>query len=105
MITAGATDSLRPLNLAPLGVVYLPETVDTMMQSKEFTMRFTTSYLGPLVAAVAIAAAPLASASPLSCTDVGSATSCSSPGNSQITASTPPVQQQLQVIIIHRNHR
>jgi hypothetical protein len=53
---------------------------------------------------VAVAAAPLAAASQLTCTDVGSATQCVSPGNSQITASTPPVQQQPQIIIIHRNH-
>jgi hypothetical protein len=71
-------------------------------------MHFTARYLIPLIAAggatVAVAAAPLAAASPLTCTDVGSATQCVSPGNSQITASTPPVQQQPQIIIIHRNH-
>jgi hypothetical protein len=56
-------------------------------------------------AAAAIAAAPSATASPLSCTDVGSAMQCVSPGNSQITATPPVVQQQPQIIIIHRNHR
>lgn len=56
-------------------------------------------------AAVAIAAAPLAAASPLTCTDVGSATACSSPGNSQIVATTPLIQQQPQIIIIHRDRR
>lgn len=72
-------------------------------------MFFTVSRVAPLLAAGAaaatLAAAPLAAASSLTCTDVGSATSCSSPGNSQITASTPPVQHQPQIIIIHRNSR
>jgi hypothetical protein len=54
-------------------------------------------------AAAAIAVAPSASADQLSCTDVGNATQCSSPGNSQITANAPVVQQPPQVIIIHRN--
>ena len=40
-------------------------------------------------AAAAIAAAPMASANQLSCTDVGNATQCASPGNSQITANAP----------------
>lgn len=74
-------------------------------------MHFTASRLAvaPFVvagaAAAAIAAAPFAAASPLSCTDLGPATSCSSPGNSQIVATPPVVQQQPQIIIIHRNHR
>ena len=54
-------------------------------------------------AAAAIAAAPQAAADQLSCTDVGNATQCASPGNSQITANAPVVQQPPQVIIIHRN--
>lgn len=70
-------------------------------------MRFVTRYLTPVAlaggAALAIAVAPTAAASPLSCTDVGSATQCVSPGNSQITANAPVVQQQPQLIIIHRN--
>ena len=70
-------------------------------------MRFAARYLTPMAlaggAAVAIAVAPTAAASPLSCTDVGSATQCVSPGNSQITANAPVVQQQPQLIIIHRN--
>jgi hypothetical protein len=72
-------------------------------------VRFTVSHLAPLItagaAAAAIAAAPIAVASPTTCIDVGSATQCGSPGNSQVTANTPPVQQQPQIIIIHRNHR
>ena len=70
-------------------------------------MHFTARYLTPLIvaggAAVAIAAAPMAAASPLSCTDLGSATQCVSPGNSQIVATPPVVQQPPQIIIIHRN--
>jgi hypothetical protein len=72
-------------------------------------VRFTASHLAPLLvagaAAAAIVVAPMAAASPLTCVDVGSATQCGSPGNSQITANVPPVQQQPQIIIIHRNHR
>jgi hypothetical protein len=71
-------------------------------------MHFTASHLAPLfvaAAAAAILAAPSAAASPLTCTDVGSATQCVSPGNSQITAVAPHVQPQPQIIIIHRNHR
>lgn len=69
-------------------------------------MRFMARYSFPLLAAggaaVAIAVAPAAAAGQLTCTDVGSATQCVTPGNSQITANTPPVQQQPQIIIIHR---
>lgn len=69
-------------------------------------MRLIARYSFPLLAAggvaVAIAVAPVSAAGQLSCTDVGSATQCSTPGNSQITANTPPVQQQPQIIIIHR---
>ncbi len=54
-------------------------------------------------AALAVALAPAATAAPLSCTDVGSATQCVSPGNSQITANAPVIQQQPQLIIIHRD--
>jgi hypothetical protein len=46
----------------------------------------------------------MAVASPLNCTDLGSATQCVSPGNSQIVATPPVVQQPPQIIIIHRNH-
>ena len=71
-------------------------------------MHFTARYLTLLAiaggAALAIAAAPTAAASQLTCTDVGTATQCVSPGNSQITATTPQAQQQPQIIIIHRNH-
>ena len=70
-----------------------------------FTARYLTSLAGAGGAAVAIAAAPMAAASPLTCTDVGSATQCASPGNSQITANTPPMQLQPQIIIIHRDRR
>jgi len=70
-------------------------------------MRLLARYLTPMAlaggAALAVAVAPTAAASPLSCTDVGSATQCVSPGNSQITANAPVVQQQPQLIIIHRN--
>jgi hypothetical protein len=70
-------------------------------------MHFTARHLTPLAlaagAALAIAVAPTAAASPLTCTDIGSATQCVSPGNSQITANAPVVQQQPQLIIIHRN--
>jgi hypothetical protein len=70
-------------------------------------MRFSPTFLTPVLiagaAAAAIAAATPAAASPLSCTDIGLATQCGSPGNSQITANTPPIQQQPTVIIIHRH--
>ncbi|GLP81201.1 hypothetical protein [Mycobacterium antarcticum] len=70
-------------------------------------MHFSVRYLTPLAvaagAAIAIAAAPTAAASPLTCTDVGSATQCVSLGNSQITANVPVVQRPPQIIIIHRN--
>jgi hypothetical protein len=72
-------------------------------------MQFTNRYLAPLFVAVgaitAAAAAPSAAAAPLTCTDTGSATQCGSPGNSQIIATPPSVQQPPQIIIIHRNHR
>jgi hypothetical protein len=72
-------------------------------------MRFTASHLAPRLvagaAAMAISVAPMAGANTLTCTDVGLATQCVTPGNSQITAVAPPVQQQPQIIIIHRNHR
>jgi hypothetical protein len=77
--------------------------------SKDVLMHFTARYLPPLAvaggSALAIAMAPAAAAAPLSCTDVGSATQCVSPGNSQITANAPVVQQQQwpEFIIIHRN--
>jgi hypothetical protein len=59
---------------------------------------------GAIVAA--LAAAPTAAASPQTCTDSGAAVQCGSPGNSQITASPPYVQQQQQLfIIIRRDHR
>ena len=70
-------------------------------------MRSTRSHLTPLLAAgaalVAIAAAPVAGANVLTCTDIGSATQCLSPGNTQITANTPPVQPMPSIVIIHRN--
>jgi hypothetical protein len=70
-------------------------------------MRSKVKYLAPLVLAgtAALAAAPMATASPPTCTYSGAATQCVTPGNSQITASAPPVQQQPEIIIIHRNHR
>ena len=72
-------------------------------------MRAIARHLTPLLAAgaaaVAIVAAPAAAATPLSCADVGSATQCKSPGNSQLTAVAPHVQMYPQFIIIHRNHR
>jgi hypothetical protein len=70
-------------------------------------MRFNAKYLTPLALAgtAALAAAPTATASPPTCTYSGAATQCETPGNSQITASAPSVQQQPEVIIIHRNHR
>ncbi|WP_163794992.1 hypothetical protein [Mycolicibacterium sediminis] len=64
-----------------------------------------TPLLAAGAAAVAIVAAPAAAATPLSCADVGSATQCTSPGNSQLTAVAPHVQIYPQFIIIHRNHR
>ncbi|MCV7419617.1 hypothetical protein H7K45_03605 [Mycobacterium yunnanensis] len=71
-------------------------------------MHVSARLLTPLAvaggAAVAIALAPAASAGQLECTDLGSATQCVTPGNSQITANAPIVQQQPQIIIIHRNH-
>ena len=72
-------------------------------------MRFAARFVVPLIlacgAAAAVAVAPTATASPLTCIDIGNATQCASPGNSQIVASTPPVQQAPQIIIIRRNHR
>ncbi|MEU0498416.1 hypothetical protein [Mycobacterium sp. NPDC006124] len=69
-------------------------------------MHVTARLLTPLAlaggAALAVVLAPAATADPLSCTDVGSATQCVSPGNSQITANAPVVQQPPQLIIIHR---
>lgn len=73
-------------------------------------MHFTASNRMPLLVAgavaAAIAAAPTAAAAPTTCTDVGSATQCVSPGNSQLTASPPYVPQQEPLfLIIQRNHR
>jgi hypothetical protein len=69
-------------------------------------MGFTSKYLAALTiaGAAAMTAAPMAAASPPNCTDIGSATQCESPGNSQVTAQAPQPQQP-QIIIIHRNHR
>jgi hypothetical protein len=70
-------------------------------------MHISPRYLAPFLmagAAAAITAAPMATAA-VTCIDVGSATQCGSPGNSQITANAPVVQQQPEIIIIHRNHR
>ena len=70
-------------------------------------MHVTARLLTPLAlaggAALAVVLAPAATAAQLSCTDVGSATQCVSPGNSQITANAPVIQQQPQLIIIHRD--
>ncbi|MET0704565.1 MAG: hypothetical protein ABWY93_33375 [Mycobacterium sp.] len=70
-------------------------------------MHLTPKYLTPLfiagTAAIAIAAAPMANAAPQSCVDSGFATQCGSPGNNQITASTPRFQQP--TVIIIRRHR
>jgi len=70
-------------------------------------MHVTARFLTPLAlaggAALAIAVAPSAAAGQLNCTDVGSATQCVTPGNSQITANAPVIQQQPQIIIIHRD--
>jgi hypothetical protein len=78
-------------------------------ENEGFIVNSMARSLSPLLAtgalAVAIAAAPLAAASPLNCTDIGSATQCASPGNSQITVAPPPVSQQPQYIIIHRGRR
>lgn len=72
-------------------------------------MQFSRRYLARLLvvagAAAGAVAAPSAAASPLTCTDTGSSTQCGSPGNSQIIATPPSVQQPPQIIIIHRNHR
>jgi hypothetical protein len=58
-------------------------------------MRIRFNYITPLLvagaAAAAIAAAPAASADPMSCVSAGGATQCQTPGNVQINA-TPPVQ-------------
>ncbi|MDP9166514.1 MAG: hypothetical protein M3O32_10715 [Actinomycetota bacterium] len=67
-----------------------------------FTARHLTSLAVAGGAALAIAAAPVAAASQLTCSDVGSATQCVSPGNSQLTATPPVVAQPPQIIIIHR---
>ncbi len=73
-------------------------------------MYFTGNIRVPLLVtgavAAAIAVAPTAAASPQVCTDVGSATQCVSPGNSQITAAPPYVPQEEPLfIIIRRDHR
>lgn len=69
-------------------------------------MRFTSKYTIPLLiagaAASAIATAPITIAAPQSCVDIGPATQCGSPGNSQITADAPQFRQQQTIIIIHR---
>jgi hypothetical protein len=60
------------------------------------------------IAAGALAGAGVATAAPLSCVDAGPTTQCGSPGNTQITANTPPVQYQVQYpyfIVGQRNHR
>jgi hypothetical protein len=77
------------------------------MSEGPMTMSITSMYLtaATLTGAVALAAAPMAAASPPNCTDIGSATQCESPGNSQVTAQRPEIQQQPEIIIIHRNHR
>jgi hypothetical protein len=60
--------------------------------------------------AVAIAAAPLAEAAP-SCTFTGGASVCQSPGNSQVSATPPPVDYQAEypflgdVLIFHHDGR
>ena len=70
-------------------------------------MRMTGNHLTPLLVAgaarVVIAPAPVAGADVLTCTDVGSATQCLSPGNTQITADPPPLQPAPSIVIIHRN--
>jgi hypothetical protein len=70
-------------------------------------MGLKTKYLTALTlaGAAALTSAPMAAASPPYCTDIGSATQCESPGNSQVTAQAPQPQQQPEIIIIHRNHR
>jgi hypothetical protein len=74
---------------------------------KWIIMRLTPNYLTPLLiagtAAMAIVAAPLADAAPRSCIDIGAATQCGSPGNSQITADVPRILQQPTIIIIRRH--
>ena len=61
-------------------------------------LTYLTTLLGAGAAAVAISAAPIASAAstPLqqSCTESGSGSECESPGNVQLTATPPPVSYQ-----------
>jgi hypothetical protein len=70
-------------------------------------MRITPKYFVPFLiagaTATAIATAPMTVAAPQSCIDVGPATQCVSPGNSQITADAPPIRQDLNIFIIHRH--
>jgi hypothetical protein len=57
---------------------------------------YLTALLGSVATAVAIAAAPIASAAPITpqqpCATSGSGTVCQSPGNVQIDDAPPPVQ-------------
>jgi hypothetical protein len=75
---------------------------DTTNYPRSDTMRMKLSYLTPLLgaaaAAVAISAAPIASAATVdpgavqqSCGQSGTGTICESPGNAQINDSPPPV--------------
>jgi hypothetical protein len=73
------------------------------MNARHTSLRYLTPAL-MAGGAAAIMLAPVAAAT-VTCTDVGSAMQCGSPGNSQIVANTPQVQQQPEIIIIHRNHR
>jgi hypothetical protein len=52
-------------------------------------LKYLTPVLAAAAAAVAIAAAPIASAAPTSCFDAGNATQCQTPGNAEISATTP----------------
>lgn len=69
------------------------------------TIRRLAPPAAPLAVAGLLALAPTAGAAPLTCTDLGSATQCVKPGNSQLIATPPVVAQPPQIIIIHRDRR
>jgi hypothetical protein len=67
-----------------------------------------TTIAAGAIAAAAVGGAGAAAAAPLSCVDAGYATECGSPGNMQITTTTPPVQYQMQYpyfVVDQHNHR